>query len=50
MRTGADDDRKIYVDLSKDQIKNSPELDESNTADDAAYRDRLDTYYGDYYR
>ena len=45
-----DDDRKVYVDLTKDQIKNSPELDESTTADDADYRDRLGTYYGDYYR
>ena len=45
-----DDDRKVYVDLTKDQIKNSPELDESTTADDAAYRDRLGTYYDDLYR
>ena len=45
-----DEDRKVYVDLTKDQIKNSPELDEATTADDAAYRDRLDTYYGDFYR
>jgi hypothetical protein len=44
-----DDDRRVYVDLTKDQIKNSPELDESAT-DDAAFRDRLDTYYGDFYR
>ena len=45
-----DDDRKVYVDLTKDQIKNSPELDESTTADDAAYRDRLGTYYDGLYR
>jgi hypothetical protein len=45
-----DDDRKVYVDLTKDQIKDSPELDESTTADDTDYRDRLGTYYGDYYR
>ena len=45
-----DEDRKVYVDLTKDQIKDSPELGESTTADDAAYRDRLDTYYGDFYR
>ena len=45
-----DDDRKVYVDLTKDQIKNSPELDESTTTDDADYRDRLGTYYDDFYR
>src|SRR5918993_2560558 len=33
-----DDDRTVYVDLTKDQIKNSPELDESTMADDADYR------------
>ena len=44
-----DADRKVYVSLTKDQIKDSPELDES-TADDAAYRDRLGTYYGEFYR
>lgn len=45
-----DDDRKVYVDLTKDQIKNSPELDESATTDDAGYRDRLGTYYDEFYR
>ena len=45
-----DADRMVYVDLTKDQIKNSPELDESTNKDDAAYRDRLGTYYGDFYR
>jgi hypothetical protein len=45
-----DADRTVYVDLTKDQIKNSPELDESTTTDDADYWDRLGTYYGDYYR
>lgn len=44
-----DADRKVYVSLTKDQIKDSPELDES-TADDAAYRDRLGAYYGEFYR
>jgi len=45
-----DDEQKVYVDLTKDQIKNSPELDESTTADDATYRDRLGDYYGGFYR
>ena len=44
-----EEDRKVYVDLTKDQIKDSPELDQSTT-DDPAYRDRLGTYYGEFYR
>ena len=35
--------RKIYVDRTKDQIKNAPEFDER--ADDPTYRDRLGGYY-----
>jgi hypothetical protein len=42
-------EEKVYVDRTKDQIKDSPELDESTMSDDAAYRDRLGTYYGDTY-
>ncbi len=45
-----EDDEKVYVDLTKDQIKNSPEWDGSMAADDADYRERLDDYYGGYYR
>lgn len=44
-----DADQKVYVDLTKDQIKGSPELDESGTFEDSAYRDRLDRYYGGFY-
>ena len=44
-----DSEEKVYVDLTKDQIKDSPEMDE-NMRDDDAYRDRLGTYYGEYYR
>src|SRR5436190_16120408 len=39
------DDDKIFVDLTKDEIKNAPELDESRYKD-ASYRNEL----GDYYR
>ena len=40
------DERKVYVDRSKDQIKAAPEYDE--TADtDPAYRDKLGGYYDD---
>jgi hypothetical protein len=42
------DDEVAYVDLTKDQIKNAPELDESSF-DDATARDPLGSYYaGDY--
>jgi hypothetical protein len=42
-------EEKVYVDRTKNQVKDSPEFDDSMTADDAAYRDRLGTYYGDTY-
>lgn len=42
-------EEKVYVDRTKDQVKDSPEFDDSMTADDTAYRDRLGTYYGDTY-
>jgi len=44
-----DADRSVYVDLTKDQIKNSPELDESMTTDDVAYRESVGDYYRGYY-
>jgi hypothetical protein len=40
-------EKKIYVDRTKDQIKNAPEFDER--ADDANYRDRLGGYYSEPY-
>jgi hypothetical protein len=40
------DDKKIYVGLTKDQIKDSPEYDP--TQFDADYRMRLGTYYEPY--
>jgi hypothetical protein len=41
-------EEKVYVDRSKDQIKDSPEL---TATDDVgpAYRDRLDVYYRGFY-
>jgi hypothetical protein len=42
------EDRKVYVDRSKDQIKAAPEFDES-TYTDPVYRDKLGGYYGDTY-
>ena len=45
-----DSDRKVYVDLTKDQIKNSPELDEATGWEDPDYRERVGGYYGGLYR
>lgn len=39
-----EEDRRIWVNLSKEQIKNAPEFDELRYTD-AAYRDELGTYY-----
>ena len=40
-------EKKIYVDRTKDQIKNAPEYDEH--ADDATYRGWLGGYYSEPY-
>jgi hypothetical protein len=39
------DARNVYVRLTKDQIKNSPEFDESTYAS-PEYRNRVGSYYG----
>jgi hypothetical protein len=41
-------DMTVYVDRTKNQIKDSPELGE-NSLTDRSYRDRLGTYYRDTY-
>jgi hypothetical protein len=38
-------DRKVYVDRSKDEIKSAPKFDK-DTYTDRGYRDRLGEYYG----
>jgi PRC-barrel domain len=43
------DDEKIYVDRTKDQIKESPEYNADTGVDDD-YRTRLGGYYDDTYR
>jgi hypothetical protein len=45
------DNRKVEVRLTKDQIKDSPEFDR-DTEDyrSDAYRERVGTYYSDFYR
>ena len=45
-----DSEGRVYVDLTKDQIKNSPELGEGTTWDDPAYREQVGGYYGGLYR
>jgi hypothetical protein len=37
--------RKVFVGLTKDQIKDSPEFDRDTMFDDAEYRTRLGEYY-----
>jgi hypothetical protein len=44
-----DAEQKVYVRLTKEQIKDSPELGEAGMHDDPAYRERLDTYYGGFF-
>jgi hypothetical protein len=39
-------DHRIWVNLSKDEIQNAPEFDESRVRD-LSYRDEIGTYYGD---
>ena len=39
------DDRKVFVNLTKDQIEHAPEFDESRFRDET-YRDEVGTYYG----
>ena len=40
------DDEQVFVNRTKDQIKNSPEFDENLYHDDA-YRGQLGSYYGE---
>ena len=42
------DNRKVAVRLTKDQIKSSPELDETTDYASSDYRERVGTYYSDY--
>jgi hypothetical protein len=39
------DEQKVYVNRTKDEIKNGPEFDEKGYRD-TAYRDRVGSYYG----
>jgi hypothetical protein len=39
-------DRKVFVGMTKDQIKSAPDYDEAMTTYDDAYYDKYSTYYG----
>jgi len=41
-------DRKLYVAMTKDQIKDAPDFDEAMTAADDAYYDKYGSYYNRY--
>jgi hypothetical protein len=43
------DEEKVFVDRTKEQIKNSPELGEDSTWSDPDYRDNISSYYGGLY-
>ncbi|GAA1249411.1 hypothetical protein GCM10009665_45240 [Kitasatospora nipponensis] len=44
-----EEDRKIYVDRSKDEIKGGPEYDAHAHAADSGYRERYGSYYEPFY-
>ncbi|MFB7244148.1 PRC domain containing protein [Streptomyces populi] len=39
------EERKVYVALTKDQIKDSPEFDKDKHVGDAGYHEQIGTYY-----
>jgi hypothetical protein len=39
-------DERVFVNRTKDEIKNAPEFDDDALRDDDAYRSRLGDYYG----
>jgi len=41
--------RKVYVSMTKEQIKQAPDYDESMTAADDAYYDKYSSYYSPYW-
>jgi hypothetical protein len=42
------DDRKVWVSMTKDQIKSAPDLDEANRSRDDAFFERQGGYYSSY--
>ncbi|MFD7430551.1 PRC-barrel domain containing protein [Streptomyces sp. NPDC059818] len=50
VRTVDQAERKIFVDLTKDQIKDSPEFDKDKHVGDAGYHEQVGGYYDSYHR
>ncbi|MFG2595305.1 PRC-barrel domain containing protein [Streptomyces sp. NPDC048462] len=50
VRTVDQAERKIFVDLTKNQIKDSPEFDKDKHVGDAGYHDQVGGYYDGYRR
>ncbi|MFF3258104.1 PRC-barrel domain-containing protein [Streptomyces sp. NPDC002932] len=50
VRTVDQAERKIFVDLTKDQIKDSPEFDKDKHVGDAGYHEQVGGYYGSHRR
>ncbi|MFJ6463097.1 PRC-barrel domain-containing protein [Streptomyces sp. NPDC091387] len=50
VRTVDQAERKIFVDLTKDQIKDSPEFDKDKHVGDAGYHEQVGGYYDSYRR
>jgi hypothetical protein len=42
------EDRKVHVSMTKDQIKDAPDFDDSMSSYDDAYYDKYANYYGPY--
>lgn len=43
------DDKKVYIDRTKDEIKNGPEFDPGAHDTDTGYKERYGSYYGPFY-
>jgi hypothetical protein len=41
-------DRKVYVSMTKEEIKNAPDFDDAMTSTDDAYYDKHSSYYSRY--
>ncbi|MFG2669754.1 PRC-barrel domain-containing protein [Streptomyces sp. DT20] len=50
VRTVDQAERKIFVELTKDQIKDSPEFDKDKHVGDAGYHEQVGGYYDSYRR
>lgn len=42
------EDRKVFLSMTKDQVKSAPDYEKERSADDDVYYDKFGTYYGDW--